>query len=241
MQQACHSNPLHGCRPCRELSNYRTENFFDRLSFPSAAPLHRRVGPTCNCGISCTMSERCAAASAGMTDVYDVIPLLVMRRISSAETIWEFFRLPLSPLPPLRTSPNHHLLISVLGSASLSAGRLPPVATDGSHQSPASRQPHELLGRRSVPAHPRTTQGRKQMEGGYGASIKTRKKMCDVLRRGEEVKTPWAAFVRRICIYFFLFSIIITFVLKFCHVQWEKVSIFFCRCFEASIVLFYFI
>lgn len=156
--------------------NYRRQSFC-KLLFPPAASFHQqRVDPTCNCGISRTMSERCATPSAGMTDVYDVIPLLVMRRISfCGNNLGVLPRpLPLLPQPPALPPPP---LISVLGSASLSAGRLPPVATDGSHQSPRPDSPMNYWGRRSVPTHPRTTQGRKQMERGYGASIKTQKKM----------------------------------------------------------------
>lgn len=40
----------------------------------------------------------------------------------------------------------------------------------------------------SVPVHPRTMQGRKLMEGGHAASIKTHGKLYDVLRRSKEVK-----------------------------------------------------
>lgn len=101
--------------------NYRTIKGKASTSFyspPPAASFHQqRVDPTCNCGISCTMSERCATPSAGMTDVYDVIPLLVMRRISFAETIWEFFHAPsrLLPQPPALPPPPPPPLISVLG------------------------------------------------------------------------------------------------------------------------------
>lgn len=97
--------------------------------------------------------------------MYDVIPTLVMSRVSFAAPVWELFHL----LPPPPS------LISVWSSASPSAGRLPPVATDGSHQSPRPDSPMNYWGRRSVPVHPRTVQGRKQMEGGHAASIKTKK------------------------------------------------------------------
>lgn len=162
-----------------------------------------------------------------MTDVYDVIPLPVRRRISSAETIWEFFRLPLSPLPPPRPPrpsplpypPPPHPCLGL--SFPERRASIPPVATGGSHQSPASRQPHELLGRPSVPAHPRTTQGGKQMGGGYGASIKSREKNV----RRPETRRGGKNTSGRVCsqdfylFIYFLFSIIVTFVLKFCHVR----------------------
>lgn len=122
------------------------------------------------------MSEHSDTPCAGMTEVCAVIPVLVMRRVSLAATVWDLFHL--LPQPPS--------LISVLSSASQSAGRLPPVATGGSHQSPCPDSPMNNWGRPSVPAHPRTMQGRKQMEGGHDASIKTEEKLHDVLKRGKE-------------------------------------------------------
>lgn len=125
------------------------------LPLPPAASFHqRRVDPTRNCGISCTMSERCAAASAGLTDVHDVIPLLVMRRISFAETIWEFFHLP----PPLPLRPTPRSLTATTSfpecQASTSRGdrRKPPVT--------ASRQPHGLVGTAIHPRSPEDNAGK---------------------------------------------------------------------------------
>lgn len=187
--------------------NYRTIKGKASTSFysPPAASFHQqRVDPTCNCGISCTMSERCATPSAGMTDVYDVIPLLVMRRISFAETIWEFFHAPShsSPNPPLS---HHHL--SSLSWASTSRGdrRKPPVT--------ASRQPHELLGTAIRPHSPEDNAGKET----NGKRLRCINKNQEKNVRCPETRQGGKNTMGRVCSEFFfsLFSIIVTFVLKF--------------------------